>query len=146
MPDTLQHLVRSSINRRDSNKFLYILNQIDNTAREDNPEEVFAAWKRALAQQGLTTGCCFAVYNPELAVTITDEKTRARLENRRDADLKAVYDRIDQVGVERAYRIIGLLKKTVHSIEQEVVPLLEVFVDRWRRTVPRSRSDPSAPP
>jgi hypothetical protein len=135
MPDTLKHLVGATINRRDANKFLYILNQIDNTARENNTEEVFAAWKRALAQQGLTTGCCFAVYNPELAVTITDEKTRARLENRRDADLKAIYDRIDQVGVERAYRIIGLLKKTVHSIEQEVVPLLEVFVDRWRRAV-----------
>jgi hypothetical protein len=41
------------------------------------------------------------------------------------------------VGVERAYRIIGLLKKTVQSIEQEVAPLLEVFVDRWRRTVLR---------
>jgi hypothetical protein len=88
-----------------------------------------------LAQQGLTTGCCFAIYNPDLALTITDDKTRARLENRRDADLKAIYDRIDQVGVERAYRIIGLLKKTVQSIEQEVAPLLEAFVDRWRRTV-----------
>ena len=135
MPDTLKHLVGATINRRDANKFLYILNQIDNTARENNTEEVFAAWKRALAQKGLTTGCCFAVYNPELAVTLTDDKTRARLENRRDTDLKAIYDRIDQVGVERAYRIIGLLKKTVQSIEQEVAPLLEVFVDRWRWTV-----------
>ena len=32
MPDTLRHLVQTSINRRDSNKFVYILNQIDNTA------------------------------------------------------------------------------------------------------------------
>ena len=37
-------------------KFLYILNQIDNAAREDNPEEVFAAWQRALAQKVLTAG------------------------------------------------------------------------------------------
>jgi len=135
MPDTLKHLVGATINRRDANKFLFILNQIDNTARENNTEEVFAAWKRALAQQGLTTGCCFAVYNPELAVTITDDKTRARLESRRDTDLKSIYDRIDHVGVDRAYRIIGLLKKTVQSIEGEVVPLLDVFVDRWRRSV-----------
>ncbi|MFZ0242711.1 MAG: dynamin family protein [Desulfobacterales bacterium] len=135
MQDTLKHLVGATINRRDANKFLYILNQIDSTARENNTEEVFAAWKRALAQQGLTTGCCFAVYNPEMALDIADDKTRARLENRRDTDLRAIYDRIDQVGVERAYRIIGLLKKTVQSIEQESVPLLQEFVDRWRRTV-----------
>lgn len=135
MQDTLKHLVGATINRRDANKFLYILNQIDNTARENNTEEVFAAWKRALAQQGLTTGCCYAIYNPDMALDIADDKTRARLENRRDTDLKAINDRIDQVGVERAYRIIGLLKKTVQSIERETVPLLQEFVDRWRRTV-----------
>jgi hypothetical protein len=135
MPDTLKHLVGATINRRDANKFLYILNQLDNTARENNTEEVFAAWKRALGQHGLITGSCFAVYNPDLAVPIMDDKVRARLESRRDADLKTIYDRIDQVGVERAYRIIGLLKKTVQSIEQEVVPLLEVFVERWRHAV-----------
>ena len=50
MQDTLRHLVGNTIHRPDSSKFLYILNQIDNAAREDNPEEVFAAWQRALAQ------------------------------------------------------------------------------------------------
>ena len=56
MHDTLEHLVAGPIRRADSNKFLYVLNQIDNAAREDNPEEVFAAWQRALAQKGLTAG------------------------------------------------------------------------------------------
>ncbi|MGB1109133.1 MAG: dynamin family protein, partial [Gammaproteobacteria bacterium] len=40
MQDTLQHLVGNTVKRHDSNKFLYILNQLDTTAREDNPEEV----------------------------------------------------------------------------------------------------------
>ena len=40
MTDTLRHLVAETIHRPDSGKFLYILNQIDTTAREDNPEEV----------------------------------------------------------------------------------------------------------
>ena len=56
MPDTLKHLVGNTVQRPDSSKFLYILNQIDNTAREDNPEEVVAAWQSALAQQSLTAG------------------------------------------------------------------------------------------
>ncbi len=48
MRDTLQHLVTETINRPDSNKFMYILNQVDITAREDNLEEVVAAWQRSL--------------------------------------------------------------------------------------------------
>lgn len=56
MQDTLEHLVAKTINRPDAGKFLYVLNQVDNTAREDNPEEVFATWRRALAQKGRTAG------------------------------------------------------------------------------------------
>jgi hypothetical protein len=55
MHDTLKHLVEHTINRPDSSKFLYILNQIDTTAREDNPEDVIASWQRALAQKGVST-------------------------------------------------------------------------------------------
>ena len=40
MRDTLQHLVATTIGRKDSDKVLYILNQIDTAAHEDNPEEV----------------------------------------------------------------------------------------------------------
>jgi len=135
MPDTLQHLVRSSINRRDSNKFLYILNQIDNTAREDNPEEVFAAWQRALAQYGLTAGCCYAVYNPEVAVPIENAGVRVRMENKRNADMEAIQQRIEQVGVERAYRIVGMLEHTARMIEQKMVPRLQRFIEAWRSKV-----------
>jgi len=135
MQDTLQHLVKSTVDRRDANKFLFILNQIDQTASEDNLDEVFAAWKRALAGSGLTTGSCYAVYNPELAVPLPDEQVRERLEQRRQSDMQAIRQRIEQVGVERAYRIVGMLKKTVLEIEQEIAPRLQTHLHRWRRAV-----------
>lgn len=47
MADTLEQLVSNTVSRPDANTFLYVLNQIDNAAREDNPEEVVAAWERA---------------------------------------------------------------------------------------------------
>ena len=68
MRDTLTHLVSGTISRRDSNKFIYILNQMDIAAREDNPEEVVGAWQRALAQHGLTAGKFFRVYSPTAAM------------------------------------------------------------------------------
>ncbi len=133
MQDTLEHLVRRSVGRRDSTKFLYVLNQIDATAQDDNPEEVFAAWQRALAQSGLTAGRCYAVYIPEQALPIADPVVRARFESRRDAHLSAIYQRIEQVGVERAYRIVGMLEQTARMLEQEAVPRLQRFLSRWRR-------------
>ncbi len=133
MHDTLEHLVQRAIRRRDSNKFLYVLNQIDATAQEDNTEEVFASWQRALAQSGLTAGSCYSLYIPELAVPMADAATRARYEKKRDANLKAIGQRIEQVRVERAYRIVGILEQTAHMIESEVVPKLQRFLADWRR-------------
>jgi GTPase SAR1 family protein len=133
MQDTLQHLVAESIHRSDSNKFLYILNQIDTTAREDNPEEVFGAWQRALAQKGLTAGRFYTIYNPDVSVPIDDPNLRERFESKRDADLAEINQRIAQVEIERAYRIIGALEKTARDFEERVVPVISSALERWRK-------------
>jgi hypothetical protein len=135
MRDTLAHLVGNTIHRPDATKFVYILNQMDTTAREDNPEEVIGAWQRALAQEGLTAGRFYSIYNPDVAVTITDEAVRKRYESKRDHDLVEIHDRIQRVGVERAYRIIGSLEKMAHHIEEKVIPWLRDYKARWRRLV-----------
>ena len=133
MTRTLEHLVHNTINRGDASKFLFVLNQMDNTAREDNPEEVFAAWQRALSQHGLTAGCCFAIYNPDLAVPIEDESVRTHLERRREEGYRAITGRMDQVGVERAYRIVGMLRDNTVALEQEIVPEVARFALKWRK-------------
>ena len=135
MRDTLEHLVKRTLNRRDSNKFIFILNQIDATAREDNTDEVFASWQRALAQSGLTAGTCYALFLPEAAIPIEDPGLRARLESKRDASLKDIFGRIEQVGVERAYRIVGILEQTVKTVDQEIRPMMSRFISSWRRSV-----------
>jgi predicted GTPase len=135
MRDTLQHLVKATVNRRDSNKFLYVLNQIDVTANEDNLEEVFAAWQRALAQYGLTAGTSYAIYNEDAAIHFDSEDVRTRYESKREADFSAINRRIEQVGVERAYRIVGMLEQTARMLEQDVVSRLERFREGFRRKV-----------
>ena len=135
MRDTLQHLVKATVNRRDSNKFLYILNQIDVTANEDNLEEVYAAWQRALAQYGLTAGTSYAIYNHDAAIPFTNEDVRTRFESKCEADSSAIYNRIEQVGVERAYRIVGMLEQTSHMMKEDVIPILLRFIDQWRRKI-----------
>ena len=135
MQDTLEHLVGNTIRRADSNKFLYILNQIDNAAREDNPEEVFAAWQRALAQKGLTAGRFYSLYAPHAAITIEDEELRRRFAAKRDHDMDEIDARLQQVEVERAYRIIGVLEQTALTIRERMVPTLREAKATWRRGV-----------
>ena len=135
MQDTLHHLVENTVQRPDSNKFLYILNQIDNAAREDNPEDVFAAWQRALAQAGLTAGRFYSIYNPDAAPPIDDPEIRRRFEAKRAEDVAEIHERIHQVEVERVYRVIGVLEKTAKAIERRVVPAVEAARASWRRLV-----------
>jgi len=135
MRDTLTHLVQNTLQRRDSNKFLYILNQIDVTAGEDNPEEVFAAWQRALAQTGLTAGRTYSIYDPQAAVPIEDEALQKRFSKKSEEDTRAIYQRMEQVQVERAYRIVGMLEESANHLEQEVFPAVRQFLRSWRRRV-----------
>jgi GTPase SAR1 family protein len=133
MGDTLKHLVADTVSRPDATKFLYILNQIDNTFREDNPEEVVGAWQRALAQNGLTAGRFYRIYSRMAAVPIENEEIRTRLERKRDEDLADIQARIHQVEVERAYRVVGSLEKTARHLRDELVPQLIGAREAWRR-------------
>ncbi|WP_205422779.1 dynamin family protein [Seongchinamella sediminis] len=133
MADTLSHLVENTIQRTDATKFLYVLNQIDNTAREDNPEEVVAAWQRALAQHGLTAGRFYRIYARDAATAITDEAVRERLERKRDEDIADIEARIQQVEVERAYRVVGVLENSARHLRDVLVPRLSQARRDWRR-------------
>jgi GTPase SAR1 family protein len=135
MQDTLQHLVSKTIHRPDSGKFMYILNQLDTTAREDNPEDVVAAWQRALGEKGLTAGRFYAIYNPDVAIPIEDEAIRHRFETKRDADLAEIHGRMQHVGIERAYRIVGTLEKTARDLSGKIIPFLTQLLTRWRNLV-----------
>lgn len=135
MQDTLEHLVAGTVRRNDSNKVLFILNQIDTTAAEDNLEAVVAAWQRAIAQGGLVSGRFYTIYNEDLAVAMGDQDVRQRFQRKRDADLGEIVERIREVSVERAYRIVGALEKFANRVENDIVPEIEMALARWRKRV-----------
>lgn len=133
MHDTLEYLVGGTLKRPDFGKFMHILNQIDTAAREDNPEEVFAAWQRALASEGLTSGRFYRTYDPAVAVPIEDEHLRQRFEDKRAEDMKEIVARIEHLEVERSYRVAGKLEQTAKRIRDVFVPRLEQARRTWKR-------------
>ncbi len=134
MRDTLEHLVAKTIDRSDSNKFLYILNQMDSTAKDDNPEEVVAAWTRALAQTGLVTGRFYHIFNPDECVELP-ENVKERIEKKSQTDMEDIHARMEQIGIERSYRVIGMLEDTAKNLEQNIIPQIKGLLQRWKQRV-----------
>ncbi len=135
MQDTLEHLVARTVTRTDASKFLYVLNQIDTAARDDNPEEVVGAWQRAIAQAGLTAGQFYTIYNEKAAIPIEDKALRERFRSKRDADLGKIVARMDEVELQRNYRIVSVLETVANELEHDVLPKLRNAKAKWRRSV-----------
>ncbi len=131
MRDTLEHLVGTAISHRDANKILYILNQIDTTAKEDNLEDVIGSWQRALSQQGLVSGNFFAIYNENAMVQIDDPAQAERLKRKKDEDLHKIIERMDKVRIERAYRITKALEDISKEIREKKLPNLQKSLRKW---------------
>jgi GTPase Era involved in 16S rRNA processing len=135
MRDTLEHLVGTTIKHRDATKVLYILNQIDTTAKQDNLEDVMGSWQRALSQEGLVSGDFYGIYSKKAAEQIDDDALRERLESKRDADLAKILDRMDKVSIERAYRIVKALDDFAKDIKEKQLPLLKKELESWRSKI-----------
>ncbi len=132
MRDTLEYLVKTTIDRYDSEKFIYILNQIDVTAREDGLAEVVAAWKSALAEKGLNVTQFYTIFSPDIELNCENEYVKNRLEARRDRDLAEIHRRMQEVEVKRAYRILNTLDATTKELKDQAIPELLKALSGWR--------------
>ena len=135
MRDTLKHLVGATLEHRDANKVLYILNQIDTTAQEDNLETVISSWQRALSQEGLISGDFYSIYDEASANNINDIEVSKRLKQKKDTDLAKIIDRMDKVSIERAYRIIKSLDTFSKDLKDKKIPTLQKALQSWSNKV-----------
>ena len=133
MPDMLRHLVGPAARRSDAAKLMFILNQCDSAAREDNLEEIVGAWQRSLSQAGLSVGRFYCIFNPELAPRIADPAIHDRFQARCRQDLAEIHARIAAVDSGRGYRLLGQLGALARELEQKLAPQLEAATLDWRR-------------
>jgi ribosome biogenesis GTPase A len=135
MQDTLEHLVRGSQRRNDSSKFLFILNQIDTSAHDDNMEDIVAAWQKALVQSGLNSGRFYVIFNTDLATPVKNHAVWERYLNKRNTDYAEIAKRMEDINIERVYRILGSMESLSNQIEQQAVPQILLAMKRWKKRV-----------
>ncbi len=135
MQDTLEHLVKGAQRRNDSSKFLFILNQIDSSAKDDNLEDIIAAWQKALVQTGLTSGRFYVMFNKDLAVPVENKTVWERYVAKRDSDYTKITKRMEDLNIERVYRIIGGIESLTNQIEQQAIPQIKQAKQLWRKRI-----------
>ena len=135
MQDTLKHLVEGSQRRNDSSKFLFILNQIDTSAKDDNMEDIVAAWQKSLVQSGLNTGRFYVIFNDELATPVENKAVWERYQSKSNTDYAEIAKRMEDINIERVYRIIGSMESLTNQVEQQAVPQIQMAMKRWKKRV-----------
>lgn len=135
MQDTLKHLVEKHVDSMDAEKFIYILNQIDTSAADNNLEDIVASWRSSLAQSGLSAGKFYVYFNEDLAVPVEDKDVWNTYRRKRDQDHNQIMEHLDSLNTVRTYRIVGNLKLLANNIEGEAVPKLRSRLRKWRNSV-----------
>ncbi|NIP55380.1 MAG: dynamin family protein, partial [Phycisphaerae bacterium] len=51
------------------------------------------------------------------------------------ANIEQIFNRIERVGEERAYRIVGMLEETAHSLENNIIPRIQQFISGWHNKI-----------
>jgi hypothetical protein len=49
--------------------------------------------------------------------------------------MEQIFNRIERVGEERAYRIVGMLEETAHSLENNIIPRIQQFISGWHNKI-----------
>ena len=88
-----------------------------------------------MSQKGLTAGRFYTIYNKDAALPIENQGLRERFETKRQRDMKEIDERIRQVEVERAYRIVGSMEKEAYFIRDNAIPHLKGLKRSWGKRV-----------
>ncbi|MFC4236313.1 dynamin family protein [Thalassospira xianhensis] len=133
MKNTLEHLVRKSHRRSDSHKFCYILNQIDVTAKDNNLEEVVAAWQRSMSSTEQTSSRFYLTYSESARIDIQDPDVAARLKSIRDRDMGDLRKAINKLRDVRGYHIARTIEAVEKVLSNDVGQTLERRINAWRK-------------
>ena len=120
----LNELITQITLQQDNNKFIYLIDAPAATFYPTKSSEIISSWQRRLADIGLNTGQFILLHNQEHSA---------------NTQVPPQFEEIDQrlanVEHDRSYRILNVLEKSIHAIEDVVIPELKDGIDHWKDRV-----------
>ena len=120
----MNELVQQITSHQDTNKFIYLIDAPAATFYPSKSSEIISSWQRRLADIGLNTGQFILLPNQERSVNAQNTPQFTEI------DL-----RLANVEHDRSYRILCTLEKSIHEIENTVVPEVKEGIVLWKERV-----------
>lgn len=109
---------------QDTNKFIYLIDAPAATFYPTKSSEIISSWQRRLADIGLNTGQFILLPNQEHS-----GNTQA------PPQFNEIDQRLANVEHDRSYRILNALEKSIHDVENVIIPEVKDGIDLWKERV-----------
>ncbi len=120
----MNELIQQISLQQDTNKFIYLIDAPAATFYPTKSSEIISSWQRRLADIGLNTGQFILLPNQEHSANAQNTPQFTEI------DL-----RLANVEHDRSYRILNTLEKSIHEIENVVIPEVKSGVALWKERV-----------
>lgn len=114
-PHILTDLTKSIISQQDSNKFVYI---IDNVASNS---EIIRSWQKKLAEMGIKTG---------QFIVLSSQSSLSDAHNRET--MSVINQRMSSINHYRSYRILHSLEKNIRDVGDVIMPEISEAISLWK--------------
>ncbi|MDD2802530.1 MAG: hypothetical protein PHE96_13840 [Methylococcales bacterium] len=116
----VDEFIQTIVAQQDSNKFVYLIDESNTLGNGEN----ISLWQRKLAELGLNTGQFIILPNKQSSVSPQLSSYFTELEQR-----------MANVGHDRSYRVLDGLERSIHSIEDSVMPEVKKGIELWKERV-----------
>lgn len=120
----MDELVQQITLHQDTNKFIYLVDAPAATFYPTKSSEIISSWQRRLADIGLNTGQFILLPNQEHSENTQNPPQFIEIDQR-----------LANVEHDRCYRILNSLGKSIHEIENVVIPEVIEATDLWKERV-----------
>ncbi len=117
----LTELVETIRQYQDSNKFVYLIDE-PYSSLGTNSNDLIAACQKKLSEQGLNTGQFIVLPNQANSFTSQNQA----------AVFAAIDQRLANVAHERSYRVLDSLQKSIHALDETVIPEVKAGITLWK--------------
>jgi hypothetical protein len=114
-------LIQQITLHQDTNKFIYLIDAPAATFYPTKSSEIISSWQRRLADIGLNTGQFILLPNQEHSANTQNPPQFVEIDQR-----------LANVEHDRSYRILNALEKSIHDVENIVIPEVKEGIDLWK--------------
>lgn len=120
----MNELIRQISVHQDTNKFIYLIDAPAATFYPTKSSEIISSWQRRLADLGLNTGQFILLPNQEHSASAQNPPQFIEIDQR-----------LANVEHDRSYRILNALEKSIHDIENVIIPEIKDGIATWKERI-----------